>query len=146
MAKVVARAYFDVVGVPSEGIECLDPSLAVQASKDETDINTIVNKYLRTGEMPEQRQGIYADISELTDLQEALEQVRAADEAFMALPAEVRRYFDNDPVKLVQFANDPANLDKAIELGLAERKPQAIPPSPADPVPGGAGQAPPAKS
>lgn len=128
MAKVIAKGYFDVVGASQdEGLTCLDPSLAVQAAKEETDINVIIKKYLLTGETPELRQGIYADVSELTDLAEALRQVQEAQEAFMMLPADVRRYFDNDPVKLVAFAQDPANLDKAIELGLAPRKPVSDP-------------------
>lgn len=116
----------------SPGLKCEDKSLAVQASKDECDINTIVKKYLRTGELPGIRQVVYADISGLTDLQDALNTVIKAEEGFAALPAETRRFFDNDPVKLVEFAQDPANKEKAIELGLVDKpapvldKPMAV--------------------
>lgn len=143
MAKVVARGYFDVVGLDQGGVECQEASLTVQSSKDECDINNIVNKLLRSGEPLPELRGVYADLSGMPDLQSALDQVVAADEAFMALPARVRTFFDNDPVKLVAFAQDPANLPKAIELGLAEPK-ASLPPSQPAPGPVGAGSAPPA--
>jgi hypothetical protein len=126
--KVVARGYYDAVGNSAdEGVSCPEPTLTVQSAKEETDINNIINKYLKTGEPPEMRRGIYADISEIGDLREAMEQVQFAHEAFMEFPAEVRAFFDNDPRKLVDFASDPRNLDKAIELGLAPpRKPSNV--------------------
>lgn len=128
---IKARSYFDAVGNSAdEGIACLEPTLAVQSAKDECDINNIINKYLRTGEPPALRQGVYADISQLGDLRESLEEAQLAQEAFMQLPAAVRRFFDNDPVKLVAFSEDPKNVDKAIELGLLPpRKPPAPPPA-----------------
>lgn len=134
--KVVARSYFDVIGNSDDGLLCEDPSLAVQAAKAECDINNIVKTYMRTGELPGQRQLIYADISEMSDLRDALHMVNDAQQAFMDLPAEVRRHFDNDPVKLVEFAQDPNNYDKAVELGLAVRKevPAPVTPSAAAPV------------
>lgn len=137
--KVVARSYFDAVGNSAdEGLKCEDPSLAVQSAKDDCDINNIVKKYLRTGELPEMRQAVYADVSELGDLRDATERVLAAEEAFMQLPAEVRRYFDNDPVRLVEFSQDPANLEKAVELGLAVRR-EPSPPRQPDPAPAATG-------
>lgn len=130
MAKVVAKSYFDVVGASQdEGLKCEDPSLAVQAPKEECDINNIVKRYLRTGELPQVVQGVYADVSQLSDLATAMEIVDQADAAFMALPAEIRREFDNDPRKLVEFAADPSNLERAYELGLAVRPLDAAPPA-----------------
>lgn len=110
------------------GLECTDPSLAVQASKDETDINTIVKKYLRTGELPQVKQAAYLDLSEMVSLQDALHMADAAQTAFLELPADIRRRFDNDPVKLVAFAQDDRNYAEAQKLGL-------IPPSQPDPKP-----------
>lgn len=128
MSKIVARKYRD----EREPVRlvCPEPSLAVQASKDECDINVIIKKYMKTGELPEQRQMIYADISQFTDLRDALHLVNDAEQLFMELPAEIRRRFDNDPVKLVAFAQDPANNAEAIKLGLAKEV-QKAPPQPA---------------
>lgn len=139
MAKVVARAYFDVIGLDQGGLHCDDPSLAVQASKEECDINNIINKCLRTGELPEQRQGAFMALSELPDLQEAMNQVALAQEAFAALPAHVRKVFDNDPVKLVEASQDARNQQLFIDLGLAVPRQPA--PSPAGQA-GGAGTEP----
>lgn len=134
MNGVVAKNYFDVVGASQdEGLKCEDPTLTVQSSKDECDINVIVKRYLRTGELPGVRQGVYADISGLTDLRDAIHMVNDAEQAFMELPAELRREFDNDPTKLVEFAADPRNRDRAIELGLVDppKKPPFVPGAPA---------------
>ena len=104
-------------------LKCEDPSLAVQSSKEDTDIKNIVKKYLRTGVLP-QIQTNYADVSKITDLKVSLENVIAAKAAFENLPAEIRRRFDNDPVKLVEFAADAKNTDEAIALGLAIARPK----------------------
>lgn len=129
---IVCRSFRELGSKRYADLECKDPSLAVQASKDEADLNVIVKKYLRTGELPQTRQVAYMDLSAMPNLQEALHMVADAEAAFMDIPADVRKYFDNDPVKLVAFASDDKNHAKAIELGL-------IPP-PAPPV-SAAGQA-----
>lgn len=36
-----------------------------QAAKDQTDINNIVDRYTRNGQLPETRQGVYADVRHL---------------------------------------------------------------------------------
>jgi phage internal scaffolding protein len=135
MAKLpTARSYFDTIGNSADdGINCKDVSLTVQASKDECDINVIVNRYNKTGELPVKNQGIYADISNITNLQSMIHQVMDAQEAFDALPANIRTFFANDPTNLVNFAQDPRNADKAIELGLATKRVEPSPSSPAVP-------------
>lgn len=134
MGKPVARDYFDAVGKSADpGVACPEESLAVQSAKDECDINVIVKKYLRTGELPGVRQGAFLDISGMVDLRDALHMVNEAQQAFMELPADVRREFDNDPVKLVEFAhsNDPRDRERAIKLGLIEAPKPGETPSPA---------------
>ena len=42
-----------------------------------------------------------------------------AEAMFEELPLEIKKRFDNDPAKLVEFCNDPKNLEEAIEIGLA---------------------------
>lgn len=139
--KVVARGYYDVVGLDQGGIACPEPTLAVQASKEESDINNIINRYLRTGELPQVRQGIYADLANMPlDLGMAYEQIAKAEDAFFALPAQIRREFDNDPVKLVEFAQNPENFDRMIELGLLAKEDSPGQPSSAPPA-GQAGKA-----
>lgn len=113
--------FADVVSAAT-GLQCLDLSLAQQSYAEEADINTIVNKFLRTGEFPDAvSRPRFGDFTGVVDnYQDALNLVIAADEAFMALPANIRKRFDNDPAKYVSFFEDPRNFDEAISLGLAD--------------------------
>lgn len=108
------------------GLECKDPSLAVQDQADEADINTIVRNFGITGKLPQSvRVPTYGDFEGIDDYREAIEAVRAADASFMAMPAEVRSRFGNDPAAFVDFCSDPSNLPEMRKLGLAV--PEAAP-------------------
>lgn len=100
-----------------------DPSLTQQQFKEECDINTIMNKYIKTGEFRALtgKGGIYADFSEIKDLQSMLDTVRLAQDAFASLPAQVRQRFANDPAQLLEFIQDTNNRDEAIKLGLIDK-------------------------
>ena len=70
---VHAKVTTDPVGV----------SRTQQADKDQTDINNIVNRYARTGNLPPQRQGVYADVTALQgELTELHERSKAALQTF----------------------------------------------------------------
>jgi len=98
---------------------CEDPSLAQQHAKDECDINTIVRRFGLTGELPSNvRAPQYGDFTDAVDYHTALNAVRAADEAFMQLPADVRTRFNNDAGAFVDFVSDDANRAEAEKLGL----------------------------
>lgn len=99
-------------------------------------INTIVNKYRKTGLCPQRgTPGFYGDFSNVPDYQTCIEQVNIAQDAFMSLPSKVRKEFDNDPAKLLKFLDNPDNRDKAIELGILPPPPAVeepiVPPEPA---------------
>lgn len=114
-----------------------EPSLTRQEFSDECDINVIMAQYEKTGVISHvsQREPMYLDLTSMPDLRGAMEIMEAAETAFMSLPAKVRREFDNDPQMFVDFASDPANLDKMREFGLAppavvvEEPPKAAPPA-----------------
>lgn len=110
------------------GVECLDPSLAVQSQLDEADINSIVKRFGLTGELPLNKRTPLPDIFfDEVDYGECLRTVKAAEASFMSLPASVRATFENDPEQFVLFAEDSDNLPKLREWGLA-------PPAPVPPV------------
>lgn len=98
------------------------PSMTQQAFAEDCDVNIILDRYMKTGELPKPRQGVYADVSEVPDLSEAIQIVQQAQTAFDSLPAKIRYEFHNDPTKLLNFIADPKNKEKAIELGLIEAK------------------------
>lgn len=111
---------YDTMQVSNEtGLECLDPSLAQQHAKDESDINTIVRRFGLTGELPNGvRAPQYGDFTEATDYHTALNAVIAANNSFMQLPAEVRARFNNDAGAFVDFCSDEKNRAEAKSLGL----------------------------
>lgn len=106
------------------------PSLTRQEFAEECDINILIDRYERVGVIshmnvtPPQ----FLDVSEVPDLLEAQRILAAAGEAFMTLPAKIRREFDNDATQFVQFAQDPANLAQMREWGLAA--PEKVPEPP----------------
>lgn len=107
-----------------------EPSLTAQEFAEECDINVIMQRHPDIGAYNRSlREPIYADFTSVpNNLQEAMEQVRVASNAFYELPAQVRREFDNDPVRFADFASDPDNVDQLRDWGLA--KPKAVDPEP----------------
>lgn len=125
-----------------------DPVRTKQSFRTEADINWIVARYQRTGMLTDpgkvsRREAIFADFSEVGDFQDAQERIIKGREAFDSLSAEVRRRFDNEPGKLLDFMADEANLKEAQDLGIIEKddtppaKPVVVPevvPGPVSPV------------
>lgn len=96
-----------------------------QQFAEECDINEIVRRFGLTGVMPENpRLPVSGDFTGVSDFQTAMNAVRAAEEGFMELPAEVRYRFGNDPQRLMSFLEDGRNKDEAIRLGLVVLPPE----------------------
>jgi phage internal scaffolding protein len=131
MTKVFVRNPYNYdMALASEesGLECKDPSLAQQHMKDECDINILVERFGVTGSMPVAPiEPSYGDFSGVGDYHTALNKIRAADEAFMALPAKIRAKFDHDPNALLNFLQNEENRDEAIQIGLIDGKPVVEP-------------------
>lgn len=125
-------------------IDCSkDVSLTQQSAKEECDINFIVERAKRGADINHLNRKVpqYGDFTSLpTDLRDCLNTVRKADEAFMSLDAQVRRRFENDPVLMLDFLNDPKNRDEAVSLGLvAAPPPPPMPPVVSPPIEGVSG-------
>lgn len=98
---------------------CEDVSLTQQQFAEQSDINTIVRQFGLTGQLPtDVAVPMSGDFDTVVDFQSALNIVRAGEEAFMEMPAEVRQRFGNDPGMFLAFANDDKNRDEARKLGL----------------------------
>jgi phage internal scaffolding protein len=101
------------------GLHCEDASLAQQHFKDECDINNILRQFNITGLLPEAPLSPrYGDFTGIGDYHSALNQVIAAEDEFMSLPAQIRARFENDPTQLIEFLDKPENINEAIKLGL----------------------------
>ena len=107
-----------------------------QAHRQETNINTIVSRYQRTGLLPVAAGSPrYGDFTGVVDYHSAVDAVHAAEDAFLSLPADVRKRFRNDPGELLAFLEDEGNRAEAVALGLI------VPPEP-DLPPEGPSEAP----
>lgn len=124
-------------GHDSVAFETTGDSLTQQHMKKETDIREIIKKHDRTGIINHVNRGIaqYGDYSEVNEYREALDLVNNAMGSFMELPSDIRKLFDNDPGEFFEFATNPDNADKMVELGLAPS------PAPADAESGKAAKA-----
>lgn len=145
----MSMAYAALVASLEEGVEVPSPreftridcsvlpSRTVQSEKDACDINKIVAKFERTGMVAHLSKGVprFLDVAELGDFKATADKVIAVERWFQDLPASVRKVFENDPVRLIEMANDPAaaELFKELELEVVTKKEE--PAEPAPPVP-----------
>lgn len=110
------------------------PSMTKQSHKDECDINYILKRFMQTGELPDAgRIGAYGDVTG-ADFMEAMLLVRGAQEAFDALPSDVRERFHNSPAELLDFVDDPRNEAESLRLGLLIGKEPPKAPEAAQPL------------
>jgi len=121
--------FYKTSGVRSD-MDKFEPSLTRQEFLEECDINTIMARYEAGGAVSHvnRSEPMYLDTTGYPDLQGAMDQFREASLAFAALPAKVRKEFDNDPQQFVDFASDPENLPRMREWGLAA--PEKLPDAP----------------
>lgn len=140
MDKVFIRQPYNYdVKAASDAVafESVNPTLAQQQFKDEADINRLVDRFLRTGEIPPvDGRAIYGNFLDIPlSYQDCLEAVCRAQEVFDELPSKLRQRFNNDPAELLSFLQDPKNLDEAVKLGLLEKPaPEPEPVVPAEPA------------
>jgi phage internal scaffolding protein len=110
------------------GLECLDPSMAQQQFREECDINTIMERFGRTGEIIAPiRMPQYGDFDGVNDYHSAMNAIVEAQSAFDSLPAKTRARFSNDPAEFLEFCFNEENRDEAIQLGLIDGQPVVEP-------------------
>jgi len=100
--------------------ECTEPG-ADQSFARESDINTIMARYQKTGMIVNvnKRTPFWGDVTMApTDLIEAQEILVASKTAFEQLPSMLRAMFNNSPTELLRWLDDPANTEQATKWGL----------------------------
>ena len=126
MKTVFCRAPYNYdmdLASDKHGLKCEDLSLTQQQFKEESDINTIVDRFMKSGVLPTPvNMPQYIDYEGVFDFQSAMNIVRQADENFMRMDAKVRARFNNSPQEFLEFFSNPENVDEAIRLGLAVPK------------------------
>lgn len=132
--------YREKLGLPlfvDPGIDCsVDAPMTEQAHAPDCDINAILNKFLKTGNLPQDtRQALNGDFTKMPDYITALNTIREADEVFMALPAQTRIRFENNPAKFCEFVENPKNGKELVEMGFAIKRPDDAPLKPTKEAP-----------
>lgn len=96
------------------------PSFTQQQFKNECDVNLILKRYEQTGVIDHltAKKPLYGDFSDIPDYQIAQHILIDAQEKFDALPASIRKRFDNNPLNMVEFCKDPKNHEEGVKLGL----------------------------
>lgn len=92
-----------------------------QHPKDEVNVNRILDKYRETGLVSHvaTRAAQYGDFSDVGTFQDVIHKVQAAQDLFDQIPSDIRKKFDNDPAKFIEFCSNPDNIDDLREMGLA---------------------------
>lgn len=90
-----------------------------QSEKDACDVNLIVATHRRGGVSTHviDRVANYGFVPALS-FRECMDQVRAAEQTFQALPAATRDFFHNDPARFVDYVANKDDRAKLVELGL----------------------------
>lgn len=111
-----------------------------QSPKDDTDINTIVATYGRSGVWSNVNpvEARYGDFSQVVELREAIEITEHAEEEFYKLPAAVRAMADNSPVQFLEMLTDEGAVRALVAAGMPVNEPKkSDTPAPSLPAPGG---------
>lgn len=133
-------AIYDSKGKVKRNRVCIDCQKAIedgetvlveQNHKDEVDINQIIKRHgidlvTKVGMMRSQEYQ-FDDVTG-NDFQEAANILIKAQDQFDSLPSAVRKEFDHNPAKFLDFVQNPDNLPKMYEMGLA------VKPAPEQPV------------
>lgn len=117
----------------SDGIEFTEPSRTKQSELESCDINNIMARYATTGVLTHLASGqpLYGDFSEVEDYQASLNKVMSAEERFNSLPSDIRKKFDYNPQKMVEFILDEKNREECYNLGFFDRPPVEVVENPA---------------
>jgi len=108
-------------------IDCSGKTKTQQHFREEANINTIMSRYKKTGILVDPvkaahaRKALYGDFTGI-DFHAAQNVVAQGMQAFSQLPALIRKRFDNDAGKLIEFLQNPDNVDEAVRLGIVEKR------------------------
>lgn len=103
-----------------------DEKITEDFHQEATNINNIVERYARTGILPQGRQGQYIDVSNVPDFQQMQQHVIDITRKFEMLPAKIRNEFNNDVNEYVAFVST-ATEDQIYEKGLVKKPVEEVP-------------------
>lgn len=106
-----------------------DPSMTIQSDAHDADITHILKKYKQVGIVDHlnNAQGLFMDVTQFTDLADAMRQSKVAEVEFLKLPSKVREIFNHDVADWLDAAHDPEKRAQLEADGFIERKTETIP-------------------
>lgn len=111
-----------------------DPSETVQSDAHLADINVIMSNFAQGGLAALDEVDLqFRDVSEFTDLADALNQAKDAELQFLKLPSKVREIFDHDVAVWLDTAHDEGKRDALVDAGFLE--PRTVDPETGDRIP-----------
>lgn len=117
----------DGVVRPNVGTYCTtEEGKTRQSEADQADINKILKRLDLRELTSSQREGIYADVSGITNFRDAMEKVERGKEAFMSLKANVRSAFDNDVALFLDAFQSVEGIAKLRELGVVPEAEEVV--------------------
>lgn len=102
-------------------LDCTDaPTMTEQHHADVVKTQNIMKQFQATGivQHMNNRPPIYEDLSGAPDFYEAQKIIAAANSMFEEVPAQIRREFEHDAGKYLEFIQNPENAEKMEEMGL----------------------------
>lgn len=107
------------------------PTLTQAHFVKDADINEIVKRFgVKDGAIPPMALNprYFGDFENVPDFREALDNIREANTRFAMLPADIRARFNNNPLDLFAFVENPINEDESVRLGLLQKIPEPVVP------------------
>lgn len=114
--------YDDEIRTQKNGIVFDKPSRTKQSFAEECDVNNIMARYATFGVIDHVNTAVpmSGDFTMApADYQQAMDIIMNAEENFAALPSDVRKRFDNNPMNLLEFIQEPEkNYEEGVKLGI----------------------------
>lgn len=115
MVRIFSR--YDYDGLSSPGVTFTEKSLTQQHFKDDCDVNIILERFLRTGEVPTASViPSYQDVSDFADFRELQDAMSDATDYFESLPARVRARYNNDVTNFYESLNTKQGYSDFVSL------------------------------
>ncbi len=123
--KIIAKTRY--CKYDGKGVQCTEAEKRTkQHFTDDCDVNKILDKFSRTGILPESKPKMYGDFSNVQDYVTAFAIVQNAHTQFGNLDADIRARFHNDPSEFLNFATNENNAEEMVKLVLATKRPVEV--------------------
>lgn len=108
----------DYRGKPRVRTKIIGPSLTVQSDMEVADIHNIMRQFEQGGmKLLDEADLAYRDVSEFTDLQDAMNQAKEAEVEFKKLPSKIREIFNHDVAEWLDTAHDADKRQALVDKG-----------------------------